>query len=69
MGLFKPGWLRKDIPYGNTPLTVFPCQPNLPPNSKPEYLIPQTHEKLIIKYPEKSLKYFLKQTLAQKINN
>ena len=26
-------------------------------------------EKLIIKYPEKSLRYFLPQTLAQKINN
>ena len=26
-------------------------------------------EKLIAKYPEKSLKYFLSQTLAQKINN
>ena len=23
--------LRKDIPDGNTSLTVFPCQPNLPP--------------------------------------
>ena len=26
-------------------------------------------EKLITKYPEKSLKYFLRQTLRQKINN
>ena len=28
--------LRKDIPDGNTPLTAFPWQPNLPPYSRPD---------------------------------
>ena len=31
-------WLRNDIPDGNTPLTVFPCQPNLPPYSRPDLI-------------------------------